>query len=291
MLNARGRRHGGTLSLGDGATRGTRRVRSLLLALAVLLGSPLAGADDAERAPVVVVDAGHGGEDFGAVGRVAGVLEKDVAFAVASQVGKALADAGIEVIYTRSRDEFVPLADRTSVANQRAADFFLSIHVSYPNADDRRRAAELGGVPGGQIMVDGLPYDLQYVVRRYAGSDWTVGCIAVANGDMFDVWLMLGFGALGYVLKKLDFPLAPLVLALVLGAQTEDSFRQAIIGSRGSLLVFWSNPLVAAISTLGLALLLWPLLPRRATGRTDGAPDAVPAAGEPEAPSRERSAG
>lgn len=70
------------------------------------------------------------------------------------------------------------------------SDFFLSIHVSYPNADDRRRAAELGVDPGGQIMIHGLPNDLKYEERRYAGSDWTDGCIALANADMIDVWLM-----------------------------------------------------------------------------------------------------
>jgi putative tricarboxylic transport membrane protein len=79
------------------------------------------------------------------------------------------------------------------------------------------------------------------------------------HGAMFDVWLMLGFGALGYVFKKLDFPLAPLVLALVLGEKTEDAFRQTMIGARGSLAVFWSNPLVGALTTLALALLLSPL--------------------------------
>ena len=48
---------------------------------------------------------------------------------------------------------------------------------------------------------------------------------------MFDVWLMLIFGVVGYVFKKLDYPLAPLVLAVVLGDRAEDAFRQAILGS------------------------------------------------------------
>ena len=52
---------------------------------------------------------------------------------------------------------------------------------------------------------------------------------------MFDVWLMLLFGVAGYVFKKLDYPLAPLVLALVLGDRAEDAFRQAMLGSQGSM--------------------------------------------------------
>jgi putative tricarboxylic transport membrane protein len=77
------------------------------------------------------------------------------------------------------------------------------------------------------------------------------------HGSMFDVWLMLGFGVLGYVFKKLDYPLAPLVLALVLGDRAEDAFRQAMLGSGGEMAVFVSNPLVGTITTVALAMLFW----------------------------------
>ena len=77
---------------------------------------------------------------------------------------------------------------------------------------------------------------------------------------MFDVWLMLGFGVMGYVFKKLDYPLAPLVLALVLGDMAENAFRQSLLGSSGSMLVFVSNPLVASITGLALLMLVWPLV-------------------------------
>ncbi|HEU4457712.1 MAG TPA: tripartite tricarboxylate transporter permease [Methylibium sp.] len=78
--------------------------------------------------------------------------------------------------------------------------------------------------------------------------------------SMFDVWLMLGFGVVGYLFKKLKYPLAPLVLALVLGDMAEASFRQAMLLSQGSLSIFWSNGLVGSIVALALAMLLWPLL-------------------------------
>ena len=77
---------------------------------------------------------------------------------------------------------------------------------------------------------------------------------------MFDVWLMLLFGVVGYVFKKVDIPLAPFTLALVLGNRAESSFRQAMIGSAGDLSVFWSNWLVGSITTLALLLLFWPLI-------------------------------
>ncbi len=80
------------------------------------------------------------------------------------------------------------------------------------------------------------------------------------HGAMLDIWYMMMFGAIGYVFKKLDYPLAPLVLALVLGDKAEDSFRQAMLVSQGELSVLWSNPLVGTISTLALLLLAWPLI-------------------------------
>ncbi|MFG1399011.1 tripartite tricarboxylate transporter permease [Roseixanthobacter pseudopolyaromaticivorans] len=86
-----------------------------------------------------------------------------------------------------------------------------------------------------------------------------VGAFAVQNA-MFDIWLMLAFGVVGYVFKKLDYPLAPMVLALVLGDKAEDAFRQAMIGARGNMGVFWSNGLVGTITTLALLMLFWPVI-------------------------------
>ena len=86
-----------------------------------------------------------------------------------------------------------------------------------------------------------------------------IGAYTVHNA-MLDIWFMLGFGIVGYVFKKLDYPLAPLVLALVLGDKAEDSFRQAMLMSQGELGIFWANPLVGTITTLALTLLFWPLI-------------------------------
>ena len=80
------------------------------------------------------------------------------------------------------------------------------------------------------------------------------------HSSMFDVAMMLVFGVLGYLFKKLKYPLAPLVLALVLGDMAESSFRQAMLLSQGSLSIFWSNPLVGSIAALALCLLFWPLV-------------------------------
>ncbi|MDL5031965.1 tripartite tricarboxylate transporter permease [Pelomonas sp. APW6] len=79
------------------------------------------------------------------------------------------------------------------------------------------------------------------------------------HGAMFDVYMMLVFGVMGYVFKKLRIPLAPLVLALVLGDKAEANFRQSMLVSQGSLGIFWSNALVGGLTALALLMLVWPL--------------------------------
>ena len=79
------------------------------------------------------------------------------------------------------------------------------------------------------------------------------------NNAMMDVVMMMVFGVIGYVFKKLHYPLAPLVLALVLGDMAETSFRQSMLISQGGLGIFFSNYLVGSIVTLALVMLLWPV--------------------------------
>ena len=68
------------------------------------------------------------------------------------------------------------------------------------------------------------------------------------------------FGVAGYYLKKCNYPLAPMVLAIVLGDKAEESFRQSLLLSGGSVTIFWSNALVTTIMALGLIALFWPAI-------------------------------
>jgi len=86
-----------------------------------------------------------------------------------------------------------------------------------------------------------------------------IGAYSVHNNN-FDVVMMLVFGVIGYLLKKCNYPLAPMVLAIVLGDRAEEAFRQSLLGSQGSLSIFWSNGLVGTIMALGLIVLFWPLI-------------------------------
>jgi putative tricarboxylic transport membrane protein len=85
-----------------------------------------------------------------------------------------------------------------------------------------------------------------------------VGAYSVSNSYL-DVVMMLGFGIVGYLFKKLYYPLAPLVLAIVIGDKAEDAFRQSMLMSKGSLGIFFENRLVTSLVVAGMALLLLPL--------------------------------
>jgi putative tricarboxylic transport membrane protein len=86
-----------------------------------------------------------------------------------------------------------------------------------------------------------------------------VGSYAVHN-SMIDIWYMLIFGVIGYVFKKLDYPLAPLVLALVLGDMAENALRQSLIMSQGSLMIFLNRPISGVITAVAIFFFVLPLL-------------------------------
>jgi putative tricarboxylic transport membrane protein len=75
---------------------------------------------------------------------------------------------------------------------------------------------------------------------------------------MFDPWLILIFGVVGYVLRKLDYPMAPLVLAIVLGPLAEKSFRQSMISDLGDWTVLFTRPLSGAIMLCAVVLFAYP---------------------------------
>jgi putative tricarboxylic transport membrane protein len=85
-----------------------------------------------------------------------------------------------------------------------------------------------------------------------------VGAYTVHN-HLLDIALMVIFGVLGYAMKKLKYPVAPLVLALVLGDMAESSFRQSMLLSDGKLSIFFNSGLSAGITILALTLLLLPI--------------------------------
>jgi len=68
--------------------------------------------------------------------------------------------------------------------------FHRALHISYPNADDRRQAAERGVSPGGDIMIHGLMNGMRWIGTAHRARDWTLGCIALTNEEIEEIWRM-----------------------------------------------------------------------------------------------------
>jgi putative tricarboxylic transport membrane protein len=86
-----------------------------------------------------------------------------------------------------------------------------------------------------------------------------IGTYAI-NNSIFDIWVMIAFGIIGWIMRKFDYPAAPVVLALVLGPQLETNFRRALTISQGSYLTFLTHPIAAALLALAVLSLTWPLI-------------------------------
>ena len=123
----------------------------------------------------------------------------------------------------------------------------------------------LGNIVGLLVVLTTVPYWAAFlripfsVIAPVIVVICAIGAYTV-HSSMFDVVMMMVFGVVGYLFKKLKYPMAPLVLALVLGDMAETSFRQSMLLSQGSLSIFWSNSLVGSIFGLAMLMLAWPLL-------------------------------
>ena len=82
------------------------------------------------------------------------------------------------------------------------------------------------------------------------------------QGSVFDLNMMMLFGLIGYALRKNGFPLAPIIIARVLGPIVEDNFRRSLILSDHGMDIFWSRPISATILSINILLLLWAFIPR-----------------------------
>jgi len=74
------------------------------------------------------------------------------------------------------------------------SEYHKALHISYPNAEDRKRAARLGVSPGGSILIHGLPNGKGYVGAAHRLYDWTLGCVAVTDEEIDEVWELVAVG-------------------------------------------------------------------------------------------------
>jgi N-acetylmuramoyl-L-alanine amidase/transposase len=118
---------------------------------------------------IIVIDAGHGGHDTGAIGPT-GLAEKDICLDVALRLGRIIEQRlpGAEIIFTRTDDTFIPLEKRTDMANEKKADLFLSIHAN----SSRYEAAR--GVETYYLNLKGSPEALEVATRENATAQEAV---------------------------------------------------------------------------------------------------------------------
>ncbi len=115
------------------------------------------------------------------------------------------------------------------------------------------------------LMLLGIPVFIAALRMPFTILAPIVFALCIVGGfaptlDLHDVWLIMIFGVGAFVLRKLDYPLAPLVLALVLGPLLEKSFRQSVIASQGSLDIFFERPIAASLLALAAVLMLIPVI-------------------------------
>ena len=99
-------------------------------------------------------------------------------------------------------------------------------------------------------------------VMLYSDSAPIITAIGVyaVHATTFDLFLMVGIGIFGYILRKLDFPLSPILLGFILGGLMEQNLRRALSISNGSLEILWSSPITLGVWMLTVIMLAFPLL-------------------------------
>jgi murein L,D-transpeptidase YafK len=95
---------------------------------------------------------------------------------------------------TQRSDHKTPEGSYTLDYRNPHSQFYKSIHISYPGAQDRARAAKLRVSPGGDIFLHGLPNGFRWIGSSHRMKDWTDGCIAVTDDEMDEIWRLLPDG-------------------------------------------------------------------------------------------------
>ncbi len=94
----------------------------------------------------------------------------------------------------RQGDHKTPEGSYTIVGRNPNSQFHRSLRISYPNPEDRARAARMGVSPGGDIMIHGLPNGYGWIGRGHLSRDWTDGCVAVTDQEIEEIWMLVDNG-------------------------------------------------------------------------------------------------
>lgn len=125
----------------------------------------------------VIIDAGHGGHDTGAIGP-GGTREKDVALAISKKLAARLEEMGLEVVLTRDDDTFVKLEDRTRIANRQKGDLFISVHCNAAPSNKMR------GIETYTLNTSSNRYSIRLAARENATTERGVGDLQYILADL-----------------------------------------------------------------------------------------------------------
>ncbi|MBN8232481.1 N-acetylmuramoyl-L-alanine amidase [Corallococcus macrosporus] len=125
----------------------------------------------------VVIDAGHGGHDSGAIGK-AGTKEKDVALAISKKVADGLREKGLEVVLTRDDDSFIRLEDRAKLANEAHGDLFISVHCN------SAATHKLRGIETYTLNTSADRYSIRLAARENASSEKGISDLQFILADL-----------------------------------------------------------------------------------------------------------
>ena len=199
----------------------------------------------------IVIDAGHGGKDSGAIGKN-GLMEKTVVLDIAKKLNYLLKDAGYDTVMTRADDTFIPLPGRASIANQNNADLFVSIHANAnrtrslyglevyyvsPQLNDSDRAlvtaenaspADIALSPAsGSVDLKATVWDMIYTSNRAESMDLAKHICNEARGCL--PTRVIGIkGAPFYVLKNTQMPSLLVEVGFVSNAREEKMLKGSV---------------------------------------------------------------
>lgn len=157
-----------------------RVVSTALLAMAITLAASVSDAAPQKADSILIFKKDH-------------VMELFAGGKVIRTYKVALGRGGLEPKQSEG-DARTPEGHYTIDSRNAASRFYKALHISYPNAEDRKRAARLGVAPGGAIMIHGLPPGMAWLGAVHRAYDWTAGCVAVTDAEMDEIWNLVPVG-------------------------------------------------------------------------------------------------
>ncbi|MGA9673556.1 MAG: L,D-transpeptidase family protein [Terracidiphilus sp.] len=169
-----------------------RRIAAAIATLLIFVGAFLVQRGSAASAPTPELSSAQKADSI-LILKKDHVLELLAGGKVIKTYKVALGQGGLKP-KEREGDGRTPEGHYSIDSRNADSHYHRALHVSYPNAEDRKRAARLGVAPGGAIMIHGLPNGMEKIGAAHRLYDWTLGCIAVTDEEIDEIWNLVPVG-------------------------------------------------------------------------------------------------